>query len=186
MLATLRYDNAFLTCLGHLGRYNTDRIISTTRSSQVRKAICNTTNIIAHKLCQWIWAIRITFICVACSRLPRQVQNWLLCVTVASGFAKKNFAKWTQTFKYTFFCICSILIYNHVSLLLVCGCTAWNYPQEPLDVCDHERLVCFQKVNYKSNLISVRINQLPISAARWQHSSEICLLLLFSEKSQNC
>jgi hypothetical protein len=28
----------------------------------------------------------------------------------------------------------------------VCGCTAWNYPQDPIEVCDHERALCFEKV----------------------------------------
>lgn len=24
-----------------------------------------------------------------------------------------------------------------------CGCTAWNFPQDPLQVCDNERINCF-------------------------------------------
>ncbi len=28
----------------------------------------------------------------------------------------------------------------------VCGCTAWNYPQDPIEVCDHERALCFEQV----------------------------------------
>jgi hypothetical protein len=32
----------------------------------------------------------------------------------------------------------------------------------------------------------MRGNQLPVSAARWQHGSQIFLQLLFSEKLQNC
>jgi hypothetical protein len=26
-----------------------------------------------------------------------------------------------------------------------CGCTAWNFPQDPLEVCDLERMTCFQQ-----------------------------------------
>jgi hypothetical protein len=33
---------------------------------------------------------------------------------------------------------------------------------------------------------ALRGNQLPVSAAIWQHWSQIYLLLLFSEKLQNC
>jgi hypothetical protein len=34
-------------------------------------------------------------------------------------------------------------------------------------------------------IVLVRGNQLPVSAARWQHSSQIFLQLLFGEKLQN-
>lgn len=26
---------------------------------------------------------------------------------------------------------------------LDCGCTAWNFPQDPLQVCERERIACF-------------------------------------------
>jgi hypothetical protein len=32
----------------------------------------------------------------------------------------------------------------------------------------------------------LRGNQLPGSASRWQHGFQICLEILFNEKSQNC
>ncbi len=33
-----------------------------------------------------------------------------------------------------------------------CGCANWNFPQDPIQVCDHERSLCFEKVVIKNTL----------------------------------
>jgi len=27
-----------------------------------------------------------------------------------------------------------------------CGCANWNFPQDPIGICDHERSICFEQV----------------------------------------
>jgi hypothetical protein len=39
--------------------------------------------------------------------------------------------------------------------------------------------------NFITPIFIISINQLPVSATRWQHKSQICFEILFNEKSQN-